>query len=223
MKTIHRLAVIGLLSVSQLACSAMRTVIADFDIDGAAKLVTEAGVEVPGSASKLVRVPPPAKRISPYPDLRYDGALFSTTLTINSDGVSGTIVNNAGTPLTFRFDQARVSSNVQSEPVALEVFGGQIKHTLVAVKPDGPRVIAVPMLSLQPGEKALLEFVPSYAKLYPSKRLFGVSFVGNSPEIAEAGVGNTLTLRVPVEHAGKRQIWLLELKAKETKVRSSYR
>ncbi len=217
-----RLAALAIVLGTLTACASMRTIIADFDIDGSGQTISADGAGSAGSA-KLDRLAPPQWRASPFPDLRYTGPLHSADLMINSDGIEASITNTTQVPIVLRFDRATLSSNLQPDATPLGVFNAQVKDKLVYLKKGESVLLAPPAMPLAPGERAHASLHPSYIKLFPSKRLFGVQFDGKQPVLLENGVGNTVTLRVPVEHAGVRSTWVLELTARQTSVRSNYR
>lgn len=210
---------LALLFSSLVACSSIRTIIADFDLNGTATILGEDGaVHESAKLSKLERGP---KRASPFGDLHYEGELFSATLTIDSDSVHGVFINKTASAMQLRFDQASLSSNFQREEIGLQAFMARIQRNMV--RGTKGELVKVPPMSLQPGERGNLTIVPSYANLFPSRRLFGVQFDGKQPVLTATGVGNSIRLRVPVEYENRRVYLVFELTASQTSARSSYR
>ncbi len=206
------------------ACQSIRTIIADFAIDGSVRMVDAQGTDVAGesaSLNTLARMPPSGQIVSvAMTDVHYEGKTLRATLTVNSDTVTGDIWNMSASPVHIRFDEAVMSSNVHAGEVPMLVYSASIHRDHVA---DPGKLVSMPAMRLAPGQRGHVYIAPSYAAIFPTRRLFDVQFDGKQPVLLKDGIGNVLRLRVPVEVDGKRLFAVIEMTAKQSSVRSSYR
>ncbi len=211
----------GTLILSSLcACAALGTVMADFDIEGTARL-EEAGMASRAETVPLIQLKTPPRRASPFHDLGYEGQMLAAEMVIDTVALEAQFTNRSGAALQLRFDQATMSSTQQPQELALLSWGGVVKGALVVQPSKHALVKALPM-TLQPGERAHVSLSPSYAGLYPSRRLFGIRFADKQAALLEDGVGNTLRLRIPFEQDGKRYSLVFDLTARQARVRTAY-
>lgn len=207
---------------SVMACTSLRTIIADFDILGTGSIVDEQNNEPGGVSRQLVQIPRPPGSLGPYSKLLYEDKLFSAVLDLNSDFLAVEVENKSGAALQLRFDQATVTSNFQGRPLPLRVFSANADRQLVHAGKGRDPIAALP-LDLEAGTKGFIRFSASYAQLFESRRLFGVDFVQKQPVLTTTGVGNSIQYRIPVDHGGKRSYWIVDLTAKQASARASYR
>ncbi len=219
MTPLRRLACILILA-TLFGCAAFGTAMADFHIEGSARL-DEPGASGSGPTVALLEVPTASNRISPFPDLRYQGEQLTADLLLDSVALHGQFSNRSASTLRLRFDQATMSSNLHPQEVPLLSWGGVVNGKLLDRPSKHALVPAVP-LTLQAGASGYLTLAPSYAGLYPSRRLFGVRFADKQAALLEDGVGNSLRLRIPVEQEGKILNLVVELRARRTQVRTAY-
>ncbi len=220
MMTLLRRTSCTLILASLCACAGLGTVMADFDIEGTARL-EQAGMASRAETVPLIKLKTAPQRASPFPGLRYEGPMLAAEMVIDTVALDAQFSNRSDTALQLRFDQATMSSKQQPQEMALLSWGGVVKGVLVVQPSKHALVKALPM-TLQPGERAHVTLSPSYAGLYPSRRLFGVRFADKQAALLDDGIGNALRLRIPVEQDGKRYSLVLDLTARQARARTAY-
>lgn len=203
------------------ACASFRTPVADFDLEGIGTIVSDAGAELAGERAALRRLPLIPGRISPFPDVKYDGQRMTVILGINSAFLSGTFMNKSALPMQLRFDQASWSSNQQRGEMPIRVYRATVGKQFVSVgKKAAPTLL--PATRLEAGARLHMLAVPAYDQIYPSGRLFNITFDADKAIFISNGVGNTLRLRVPVEQGEQRYTLVVEINAVAANARNIY-
>jgi hypothetical protein len=203
-------AVFAAVLVALVACQSIRTIIADFAIDGRVRMIDRHGAEVAGESTSLDTLARDPRRLSLFGDLHYAGNTLRATLIVNSDTIRGSIENKSASSVNIRFDEAVMSSNMHEGEVPMQVA-------------SAGQLASMPAMRLAPGQQGHLYIAPSYAAIFPTKRLFNVQFDGKQPVMLKDGIGNAVRLRVPVEVDGKRLFAVIDMKVNQSSVRSSYR
>jgi hypothetical protein len=62
---------------------------------------------------------------------------------------------------------------------------------------------------------------PELAPLFPTAKMFNVSWVDDQPQLVETGVGNWIALSLPVEVGQRREIMDVKLTALDSRARIS--
>jgi hypothetical protein len=220
MKHVETALFVAVLAAPLASGQTIRTLIADFGISGSVRLVDADGADVAGESASLNMLAKDPRRLSPFGDLHYEGKTLRATLIVNSDTIKGDIENKGASTVYIRFDQAVVSSNVHAAELPLKVYSATVQG--VHMRHPG-QLASVPAMRLAPGQKGHVYLAPSYAGLFPAGRLFGVEFDGKEAALSKDGIGNAARLRVPVEVDGKRLSAVIDMKAEQSSVRSSYR
>ncbi len=221
MRTIWLPVLLVSLLTALAACDSVRTIIADFDIDGTVQILAADDSKVEVESKKLAKAAHDPKRLSPFPVLIYDGNLFHAKLIINSDTFRGEFINTSAASIHIRFDEASVSSNVHKGEIALVASTATVKGA--HVKGKNGMSLRMPAMRLAPGERGSVYAAPKCAGLFPTGRLFGVRFDDNAIALLDTGVGNSIRMRIPIDVDGKRVLAVFDFKATQANVRSSYR
>ncbi|MBL0143129.1 MAG: hypothetical protein IPP91_13755 [Betaproteobacteria bacterium] len=164
---------------------------------------------------------------SPYSTIKYRGEAFEWTFGAGTHGLGGDVTNHLSSPLCFRFDQTRLSSNLHTDEVPLRVARmlHNVDGTLVSLGYDKPteRNYRVPSpLCFQPGKSAHFSLSPDLSGLFPTGKMFNVSWPDGEPHLTERGIGNWLKIVLPIEHGGRRETLEVTLTATDSKARISY-
>jgi hypothetical protein len=136
--------------------------------------------------------------------------------TIN-DKVGFSVTSKLSTPIVVRLDQLLIASNFAPELKPL-VLARESKHRrvqnpadLTLEKPRPERI--------EPGTTQGITIDPDYTTLFPNKTLFNVKHAFASATILDAGIGNSISLEMPVEAASSNERIRIELKLTNSSAR----
>jgi hypothetical protein len=222
-RALSSLAAFCLLSVCVTSgCASLGTVVVGFDLD-----VQVTGLDVKGDTwragkDEITKRPRDSKTAPYFSDVRYQGKVLLWETGAGSDGFGYAIQSQVPGPVCLRFDQARLTSNMQGMEVAMRV-------SRVRQGPPQLPTIELPKNRSETGffvapplcfgrEKADNFFLaPDLSALFPNGKMFNVRWIGNEPTLSERGIGNWLKIHVPVEYEGKREEFEVTLTAKDSK------
>jgi hypothetical protein len=129
--------------------------------------------------------------------------------TIN-DQVVFDVTNTDKSPIIVRLDEITLASNVAPPPKPI-ILAKDSKHR----RDSNPIDLTVekPRLErIEPGARQGMYLDPDFSALFPNHTLFNAKRAFGSAAFIDAGVGNTLTLTVPIETANGKEIVKFELR-----------
>ena len=203
-------------------CAAIQTLIIDVDVD-----VQMGGRDATGrvwqaAPSEIIRQTRHPQAASPFAGVSYRGPIFEWRFNGADGGLSGPIYTKISTPVCVRFDQARLTSNMQAKEIPLRITGlsyaGQIP---IRDKVGDRRFVAAPSLCFSEKIHAF-GMVPDLSQLFPSGTMFNIRSIGKDANLVDRGVGNWIKLHVPIEYDGKREDLEVTLVVKDSRARISY-
>ncbi|NJR71844.1 MAG: hypothetical protein HC782_01410 [Gammaproteobacteria bacterium] len=138
--------------------------------------------------------------------------------------MGGDLENRTGEPLCIRFDQARLSSNFQIDPVPLKV--SQVIHAhgkrewfIQRPKSGEPKQFVSPKLCFTAGQTEYFLLTPDASVIFPNGTLFNVRFDGAQ---SGQGIGNWVKLSVPLDVLGKNEALEIFFTARDSRLTVSY-
>ncbi|MBL8523262.1 MAG: hypothetical protein JNN20_06215 [Betaproteobacteria bacterium] len=152
-----------------------------------------------------------ARSSSSFPLKQYDHPAFRWIVSMGAQTFGGSIRSKLDSPVCFRFDQARISSNMRQDDIPFGVFDSfQIQAPqppMPAYRVDRTKMKWPPGFCFAPISNAFdtFWFMPDLSLLFPNKRMFNVTWQEFEIEKMQRGKGNWLKLKVPVEYQGKRE------------------
>lgn len=219
------LLLIASLATTTVVCSALGTVIV------AAKLAVQVGGhDAAGNAwrSSSDEITLNTHNIneetnsSDYPAPTYNGKLFEWQFGAGSEGFGHAIRSKVSGKLCVRFDQALLTSNMQTKEIPMRVYfalqgNGQRPTLRMRSKSKENRMFTPPQLCFSQDKLEPFAFAVDLSELFPSKNMFNIRWAGSDPKLLDNGVGNWLKIRVPFEYEGKREELEVTLTAKDSK------
>lgn len=183
------------------------------------------GSTVNTKPTAIVEVPLDTSRLGAFPDTEYRDRLLSWVMTVDSTTIAvNRISNQSGQPLTLRWDEAHISSSQHAGDTQLlsyhSIVGGQLGGPRRFVPGTDDRLHALAPLHLAPGQVSRVAFGARYDKLFDSGRLFGVRYESGSTHLQEAGIGEWLLIKLPVEHGEDRYLMHIKLTALDAEART---
>jgi hypothetical protein len=205
------------------ACSGSGTVVVGFLVDPEVVVSDSDGkAEAPGAVVTAPGRPP-------FNAVQYRGKDFEWTFSAGSHGAGGWIRNRSEGRLCMRFDQAQIRSNFHSEPVELRAYSWAVYRetseawsVLGTTDPRKREYFTPPSFCLEPGTEARIMTGLDLRQLFPTQKMFNVSWPGNDPQLSDKGIGNRVALSVPLEVGKKRQIVSVKLTAVDSQAKISY-
>ncbi len=202
------------------------TVVVDFAIEAQVSRRDFTGQPEVQRSQATSTVPRPAGLLSPFDAVRYETEILAWTFGTGTDGFGGGVTNLTTGPLCFRFDEARLASNLHPAEIPLSV--SSLAHTLTgrwtvlgSTDPKKLRYFAPPSLCFAPNKRASLSIGPDLSSLFPNLTMFNVKWPDGEPNLTERGIGNWLKIVVPIEYDGKRETLDVKLTATNSKARLS--
>jgi hypothetical protein len=129
--------------------------------------------------------------------------------TIN-DQVVFDVSNTDKAPIIVRLDEITIASN--TAPIARPiVLAKESKHRRVS-NPIDLTVEKPRPERIEPGARQGIYLDPDFSALFPNRTLFNAKRAFGSAAFIDAGVGNTLTLTVPIETSNGKEIVKFELR-----------
>lgn len=161
--------------------------------------------------SDLKILPATANATNPFPRLQYHGKTFIWTIGAANLGIGSDIRSQLATPVCFRFDEARLTSNTQSKEIPMRItwaYFYQIatgKWTQLQTPEGQSESFVAPPICFTPVQSRLFGLHIDLSELFPNQRMFNVKWHGKDPTLLERGIGNWLRMQVPIEYEGKRE------------------
>lgn len=218
-------------------CESMRTVGANFTLDVQVKGRDAAGVAWQATPAQIADYPSDALASSPFPHKQYLGKNFNWVFSVGASGIGGGIRNLKSLPVCFRFDEAKLTSNMNAKPTRLQVsqvisnkpFDAQtdprLDQKLVPLGILRPNkgdeyLFTPPTLCFAAEKQGGFHFAIDLSALFPSGHMFNVSWAND--KLVGTGVGNWLKMTVPIEYEGKREEIEVTLVATDSRLSISY-
>ena len=206
-------------------CASIQTLIIDIDVD-----VQVAGRDANGRAwqampSELIRQPRHPQAASPFGHVVYRGKVFEWRFDADVGGFGYSIQSMVSEPVCFRFDQARLTSNMHAQEIPLRVsWFTRPGLTPPRRKVDEKRIFdAAPPLCFSKGASGSgFGLLLDLTELFPSGNNFDIRWRDKDTNLLNRGIGNWIKIRVPYEYEGKREEIEVTLTAKDSKGRISY-
>lgn len=220
-----------------LGWATLITVAAGCRTIGSLIVYTEVDVQVAGRDSQgrawraapgeIVKQNHNPKSISPFANTVYDGALFEWRFLADPKSIGYLIRSKVPGALCFRFDQARLTSNLQPNEIPMRVnfvFHSPPSKPFVPVSnPPGERSMFVPPpLCFAQGELTGIGLAVDMVELFPSGNMFDITWEEKSTNLITSGIGNWLKIRVPIEYQGKQEEVEITLTATSSAARWAY-
>ena len=219
------------------SCESMKTVGANFALDVQVKGRDAAGIAWEAIPAQIADYPSDARASSPFPHKQYLGKDFNWEFSAGASGIGGGIRSLKSSPVCFRFDEAKLSSNMNAKPTRLQVsqvisnkpFDAQtdprLDKKLVPLGILRPRkgdeyLFTPPSLCFTAEKQGGFHFAIDLSALFPSGHMFNVSWAND--KLVGTGVGNWLKMSVPIEYDGKREEVEVTLVARDSRLSISY-
>lgn len=200
----------------------MQTLIIDVDLDVQVGGRDAAGRPWQAASAEIIRQPRHPQAASPFANVDYKGKVFEWKFGADPGSFGDSIHSKIAGPLCFRFDQARLTSNMQSKEIPLRVSSAWYDGRFIIRNNVGEnRFVDAPSLCFSEKVHAV-GLLPDLSQLFPSGKMFNIRSSGKDPNLLDRGVGNWIKIRVPIEYEGKREEIEVTLTAKDSKGRISY-
>lgn len=147
----------------------------------------------------------------------FDGKLFKWRFSAGKDSFGHAILSKVDAPLCFRFDQARLTSNLQTKEIPLRVWrayqGQEISQKISPTFPakwnihrfPGTGFVPSPAFCFQESKEESFLLALDLSEVFPNGHMFNVNWKGRDPTLTEQGIGNWLKIHVPIEYSGNRE------------------
>lgn len=218
-------------------CESMRTVGANFALDVQVKGRDAEGVAWQATAAQITARPSDTRASSPFPHKQYLGKDFTWEFSAGASGIGGGIRSLKSSPVCFRFDEAKLTSNMNAKPTRLQVsqvmsnkpFEAQIDPRLdkklvplgiLRPKKGDEYLFTPPTLCFAADKQGGFHFAIDLSALFPSGHMFNVSW--KNDKLVGTGIGNWLKMMVPIEYEGKREEIEVTLVATDSRLSISY-
>lgn len=223
---LHTFVCAGLVSLTG-GCASPGRVVVDFALDVEVAGHDRAGRTWRATTDAITTLPQDPKAGSPFSYVQFQGAVFHWQFTAGSRGFGGRIRSQLPGQACFRFDQARLTSSMQAKEIPMRVSLA-IHHpskrpplVLQNMKVED-RPFVPPPFCFSPDQAEFFNLAPDLSELFPSSRMFNVSWSDNEPTLVERGIGKWLKIFVPVEYEGKRDELEITLTATNSKAKVTY-
>lgn len=202
-------------------CAAAGIVVIDLSLDVQVSGSNASGQRWQSSAANFSREPVVPNASSLFPATVYNGAAFSWRFYAAPDSIGVAIRSNATTSVCFRFDEARIASNIHPLPIPLVV-----NWLTIDGKPNWDGVTS------EAAKRSMtkrcfgstytrIAFGPDPTELFKSGALFDATLDASKQRLASSGRGNSITLFVPIEHSGIREDVEIKLTVADSATRIS--
>lgn len=219
-----RLSILGATCIIGLSgCAGVVVVDIAFDVQISGR--DDSGQLWRAAPDDFVSLPRSPLRASPFPDVRYQGKIFQWDF--ESGALGGRIRSMRSGPVCFRFDQARLKSNFQQMETPMRVFStmqfsdGAWK-VLRQERVGGKQSHVPPTLCFSTHHLERFIISADTSEVFPQGTYFNIQNSTGETSLSEKGIGNWLTLLVPIEYEGKREDLDIKITVKDSKARRSY-
>ena len=217
-----------LIAMVCVGCIHPTAILIFFDIDLQVSRVGASGPARSSPADVIRTMEASAKVRDPDGRTVYRDPLFEIGFAAGDRSFSVLVVNIATEKICFRFDDARVASNFQTTKVPLRTFRpGDWRTMHLRTQADEDKIRAkgyqqVEKVCLAPGQKVR---VPCYWKtqdFFPSGMMFNVAHEKHVAKLIPDGIGNWIKLQLPIEVAGRTDVFEFKMTATGSHARPTY-
>jgi hypothetical protein len=203
------------------SCASVGIVVIDLGVDAEISGVSPSGARWQSSAANFAREPVVPKASSTFPATVYNGPIFAWRFYAAPDSIGTDIRSNIPTPVCFRFDEARISSNNRPQPIPLTVNWVTIdgRPSWDEASTDATkRKMTKQCFS---GTFTRFSFGPDASALFANGTLFDAALDKNRERMGTSGKGNSITIYVPIEYSGVREDVEIKLTVTDSATRIS--
>lgn len=162
-----------------------------------------------------------------YPAIQFEHKNFRWTIGAGVSAIGGLIqTRKSGQEVCFRFDEARLRSNMHEEEIPLRVVealyflpSGHVVRIANYKGRTTPTPVPPICFSDRPQN---FHFAPDLSALFPSGRMFNIDWPKDDAKRLQGGMGNWVGFRVPIESDGRREVLDIRLIATDKKVVTKY-
>lgn len=201
------------------------SVVVDYAIEAKVQAFDESGRPVELAGQEIgVRSRPP-NLASPFDWVRYRDETLDWTITIGSVSFGGEIRNIGPDVVCLRFDQATIASSLRESEMPLRAASWlqtSPKFERLRAQPGTGEYFTPPSLCMQPSESAFFTLTPELPALFPTRKMFNVSWPEGTPQLTSNGAGNWLRLTLPMERGARTVRMQIQLTAIDSKARISH-
>lgn len=221
----HPLLTTALAGLAAIATGCAGSVVVDYALSARVLGHDETGRAWEAQPHDIVTIPRHPDSASPFAAVKFRGEAFEWTFGIGSLGLGSAVTNRLATPLCFRFDEARLSSNFHPDEVPMRV--ARMRHNVsgkwvILGDRTDENYFVPPPLCLAPEKSAQFSLSPQLSGLFPTRRMFNVQWPDGEPSLTDQGIGNWLKVVLPIEHDGKREMLQVTLTATDSRARKSF-
>ena len=185
------------------------------------------GREWRAAPQDIISVPRGTPESPQYSRIQFEHKIFRWTIGAGVSAIGGLIqTRKSGQEVCFRFDEARLRSNMHEEEIPLRVVealyflpSGHVVRIANRKGQTTPTPVPPICFSDRPQN---FNFAPDLSSLFPSGRMFNIDWPKDDAKRLQGGVGNWVSFRVPIEHDGKREVLDIRLIATDKKVVTKY-
>ncbi len=201
------------------------TVVVDYAIEAKVRNFDEGGrvLQLVGQETGVRSRPPELS--SPFDWARYRDEALDWTFEVTSVAFGGHVINSGADIVCLRFDRATIASSLRESMIPLKVEGMlQFSpiHRRLRAQPGEEKYFTPPPICLKPAERATFSMTPELKALFPSGRMFDVSWPQGTPELTNKGAGNWVRLSLPTERGERTVRMEIQMTVVDSKARVSY-
>lgn len=206
-----------------VACAG--TVVVDYEIEAKVQAFDEIGLPVKLPGQEIGVRPRPPNLASPFDWVRYRDETLDWTITVSSVSFGGDVRNAGSDALCLRFDQATIASSLRESEIPLKAANWlqySPKHERIVAPPGAEKYFTPPSLCMQPSQSAVFTLTPELDALFPTRKMFNVSWPEGTPQLTGNGAGNWVRLTLPTERGTRKVVMQFQLIAIDSKARISH-
>ena len=206
-----------------VACAG--TVVVDYAVDAKVQTFDESGRPVELAGQEIGVRPRPPNLASPFDWVRYRDETLDWTIFVHSVSFGGEIRNVGPEVACLRFDQATIASNVREQSIPLRVaswYKNSPKYERLVAPPGSEKYFTPPSLCMQPSENVYFSLTPELPALFPTQKMFNVSWPEGTPQLTSNGAGNWVRFTLPTERGARKILMQFQLTVVDSKARISH-
>jgi hypothetical protein len=205
-----------------MGCASMQTLIIDVDLEVKVSGRDASGRAWQAASGEIIKQARHPQAGSPFGNVVYQGPVFEWKFGADTGGFGDAIYSKVASPVCMRFDQAQLTSNMQSKQIPLRVSAVWYDGRFIIKSNAGEkRFVAAPSLCFSDKVHAV-GLLLDLTELFPSGNNFDIQWSGKDTKLLAHGIGNWLKVHVPIEYEGKREELEVTLTAKDSRGRISY-
>lgn len=205
-----------------MGCASMQTLIIDVDLEMKVSGRDASGRAWQAASGEIIKQERHPQAASPFGNVVYQGPVFEWKFGGDTGGFGRAIYSKVSSPVCMRFDQAQLTSNMQSKLIPLRVSAVWYDGRFIIKNNVGEkRFVAAPSLCFSEKIHAV-DLLLDLTELFPSGNNFDIQWSGKDTKLLANGIGNWLKVHVPIEYEGKREELEVTFTAKDSRGRISY-